>query len=108
METNPQSGCEQSLTVGGNSHEVKSVLQTSSHRAAAAPSDGVKVPPVIKNVLPIKLEPNSAAATDSCPYPAAALKRGDTGTVILLVYVAPDGRAADAQVETSSAGIIAA
>ena len=71
-------------------------------RAAAAPSDGVKVPPVAKNVLPIKLEPNSAAATDSCPYPAAALKRGDTGTVILLIYVAPDGRAADTQVETSS------
>jgi TonB family protein len=50
----------------------------------------------------VKLEPNSAAASDSCPYPAAARSRGDTGTVILLVYVAPDGRATDAKIETSS------
>jgi protein TonB len=50
----------------------------------------------------VKLEPNSSAAVDSCPYPAAARDRGDTGTVVLLIYVAPDGRATDTKVESSS------
>jgi periplasmic protein TonB len=68
----------------------------------APPSDVIKAPPPAKNISPVKLEPNSAAAADSCPYPAAARDRGDTGTVVLLIYVAPDGRAVDTQVESSS------
>jgi TonB family protein len=71
-------------------------------RASAPPADVGRPPPIGKNIAPVKLEPNSVPATDSCPYPPAALARGDTGTVILLINVAPDGRATDARIETSS------
>ena len=50
----------------------------------------------------MRVDPNGASASDSCPYPDAARSRGDTGTVILLIYVAADGRAADTKIETSS------
>ena len=68
----------------------------------APPVEVAKAAPPAKNIPPVRLEPHSAAAADSCPYPAAARARGDTGTVILLVYVAPDGRATDTRVESSS------
>ncbi|MGO9992910.1 MAG: energy transducer TonB [Steroidobacteraceae bacterium] len=71
--------------------------------SASRPSaDVVSAPPVGKNVASAKLAPDSAAASDSCPYPDAARSRGDTGTVILLIYVAPDGRTVDTKIETSS------
>jgi protein TonB len=70
--------------------------------APPASADLVKAPPAGKNISPVKLAPNSTAPSDSCPYPDAARRRGDTGTVILLLYVAPDGRAVDTQIETSS------
>jgi protein TonB len=78
--------------------------RVASAEKPAPPSDVVKAaaPPPAKNISPVKLEPNSAAAAESCPYPAAARERGDTGTVVLLIYVAPDGRAVDTQVESSS------
>lgn len=68
----------------------------------APPSDVKAAPPPAKNISPVKLEPNSEAWANSCAYPAAARDRGDTGTVVLLIYVAPDGRAVDSKVETSS------
>ncbi|MHB8475976.1 MAG: energy transducer TonB [Steroidobacteraceae bacterium] len=77
------------------------VLVASAEKPAP-PSDVTKAPPPAKNISPVKLEPNSSAAADSCPYPAAARDRGDTGTVVLLIYVAPDGRAVDTRVESSS------
>ena len=76
--------------------------RVASAEKPAPPPDVIKAVPPAKNISPVKLEPNSAAAADSCPYPAAARDRGDTGTVVLLIYVAPDGRAVDTQVETSS------
>jgi outer membrane biosynthesis protein TonB len=68
----------------------------------ASPADAARPTPIPKSILPVMLEPNSAAVSDSCPYPTAARNRGDTGTVILLIYVTPDGHATDTHIETSS------
>ena len=46
--------------------------------------------------------PNSVTQLNSCPYPKEALSQAETGTVVLLVHVAPDGTVASTQVETSS------
>jgi TonB family protein len=82
--------------------EGGSAATSAPPRASALPGDVVRAPPIGKNISPVRLEPNSAAVSDSCPYPAAALSRGDTGTVVLLIFVAPDGRATDTKIETSS------
>src|SRR6266446_3114152 len=52
-----------------------------SPRTPASPAVLAKSTPIPKNISPVKLEPNSAAVSDSCPYPVAARNRGETGTV---------------------------
>jgi TonB family protein len=39
---------------------------------------------------------------DKCPYPTEARNRVETGTVVLLVYVMPDGTAPNPQIDTTS------
>src|SRR6266404_3653146 len=73
-----------------------------SPRTPASPAVLAKSTPIPKNISPVKLEPNSAAVSDSCPYPVAARNRGETGTVVLLIYVTPDGHATDTNIESSS------
>jgi TonB family protein len=73
-----------------------------SPRTPASPAVLARSTPIPKNISPMKLEPNSAAVSDSCPYPAAARNRGETGTVVLLIYVTPDGHATDTNIESSS------
>jgi TonB family protein len=73
-----------------------------SPRTPASPAVLARSTPIPKNISPVKLEPNSAAVSDSCPYPAAARNRGETGTVVLLIYVTPDGHATDTNIESSS------
>jgi protein TonB len=79
-------------------------LAAASADKPVLPSDVSKAapPPPPTNIPPVKLEPNSSTWADSCSYPAAARERGDTGTVVLRIYVAPNGRAVDTQVESSS------
>jgi len=50
----------------------------------------------------ILLAQDSPTVDEACPYPAAAEESGDTGTVVLLVYIAADGRPTKAEVESSS------
>jgi TonB family protein len=69
---------------------------------SAAPPDDVSQPPVGKNVPPVKLTAESESLVDACPYPDAARHAGDTGTVVLLVFVAADGSALDTHVAASS------
>ena len=67
-----------------------------------AAAEGAAPPPLGKAVAPVRLDPRAPSANDSCPYPEVARNRGDTGTVVLLIYVAPDGRATDTKIESSS------
>lgn len=81
--------------------EAKSEPEPNPPAALHQPA-GSPTPAIPKFILPVKLAPNSVAPSESCPYPAAARARGDTGTVILLIYVTPDGRATEFRIETSS------
>jgi protein TonB len=84
-----------------SSAPVASALTTTQPAPHAHPDDA-KLPPVGKAVPAVRVDPNGGSATDSCPYPDVARNRGDTGTVVLLLYVAQDGRAADTEIEASS------
>jgi TonB family protein len=72
------------------------------HPGARPRDEDIEHPPIGKHVSPFKLAPNSPTVDEACPYPAAAEKNGDTGIVVLLVYVAADGSATTADVESSS------
>ncbi len=59
--------------------------------------------PAIGKVVPaIQPLPTKPSFDDACPYPAEARRRGDTGTVELLVLVAEDGSARKTVVDVSS------
>jgi TonB family protein len=59
-------------------------------------------PPMGKNIPAIVLTPESAASVDNCPYPEEARREVQTGSVVLLVYVAPDGIALNTKIDQSS------
>jgi len=61
--------------------------------------DMSKPPP---HVGPVRMTQSGMTFANSCAYPDEARRNGETGTVILLVYVSSAGNAATAQVETSS------
>jgi TonB family protein len=67
-----------------------------------AHDEDIDHPPIGKHVSAFKLAQDSPTVDEACPYPAAAEESGDTGTVILLVYVAADGSATKTDVESSS------
>jgi TonB family protein len=72
----------------------------------AAPSlaagPGESQPPFGKKVPSILPLPTTPSLDDACPYPKAARARGETGVVMLLVHVAPDGSAFETAVDQSS------
>jgi TonB family protein len=70
--------------------------------AGTAQNEDIEHPPIGKHVSAFKLARDSPTVDDACPYPAAAQKNGDTGTVVLLIYIAADGSASTARVESSS------
>jgi TonB family protein len=70
--------------------------------AGTAHDEDIERPPIGKHVSAFKLAQDSPTVDDACPYPAAAQKNGDTGTTVLLIYVAADGTAATTEVESSS------
>jgi TonB family protein len=75
----------------------------SAHEQAAgtAHDEDIEHPPVGKHLSGFKLADDSPAV-DDCPYPSAAEENADTGTVVLLVYIAADGSPAKTKVESSS------
>jgi protein TonB len=70
--------------------------------AGTAHAEDIEHPPFGKHVFAFKLAQDSPTVDEACPYPAAAEESGDTGTVVLLVYIAADGRPTKAEVESSS------
>jgi TonB family protein len=70
--------------------------------AGTAHDEDIEHPPFGKHVFAFKLAQDSPSVDDACPYPAAAQESGDTGTVVLLVYIAADGSPTKAEVESSS------
>jgi TonB family protein len=75
--------------------------------AAASPAkpatpDVGGVAPIGKKVAAIIPLPDAADKLASCPYPEEARRQVETGTVVLLVYVSPEGAAANTQIDTSS------
>jgi TonB family protein len=64
--------------------------------------DAAAVPPVGKHVSPVKPLPDAESSIESCPYPDQALHQGHTGSVGLLVYIAPDGGPQNIKVDESS------
>jgi TonB family protein len=59
-------------------------------------------PPIGKKVAALIPLPESASKLVSCPYPEEARHQVETGTVVLLVYVSPQGVPANTQIDTSS------
>ena len=59
-------------------------------------------PPLHANVPAIAPTPASAAGVADCPYPQEARRMMETGTVILLVRVGPDGGVLDTAIDQSS------
>jgi TonB family protein len=70
--------------------------------AAATHPDVGGTAPIGKKVPAIIPLPDSASKLASCPYPEDARRAVETGTVVLLVYVSPEGAAANTQVDASS------
>jgi TonB family protein len=70
-----------------------------SRTGSAADPD---TPPLGKKLPAIIPLPDSSAKLASCPYPDEARRLVETGTVVLLVHVSPDGGVASTHVETSS------
>jgi len=70
--------------------------------AGTAHYENIEHPPIGRHVSAFKLARDSPTVDDACPYPAAAQRNGDTGTVVLLIYIAADGSASTAEVESSS------
>jgi TonB family protein len=67
-----------------------------------AHDEDIEHPPFGKHVSAFKLAQDSPTVDQACPYPAAAEESGDTGTVVLLVYIAADGSPPRTEVESSS------
>jgi TonB family protein len=80
---------------------VESDVSASQSGPATHPDIG-GVAPIGKNVPAIIPLPDAASKMTSCPYPEDALRQLETGTVVLLVYVSPEGAAANTQVDKSS------
>jgi TonB family protein len=78
---------------------------TAAPAAPAAPAvhtDTGGPAPIGKKVPAIIPLPEAAAKLASCPYPEEARRQVETGTVVLLVYVSPEGAAANTQIDSSS------
>ena len=94
-----------------NSGSRRSTVAAAAHLPAAIPmvalpprpaEPGDSQPPFgkkVPSILPLSTTPS---LDDACPYPKAARARGETGIVLLLVHVAPDGSALGTAVDQSS------
>jgi TonB family protein len=69
---------------------------------ALGAASGESQPPFGKKVAAILPLPTTPSLDEACPYPSAARARGETGVVLLLVHVAPDGSALDTAIDQSS------
>jgi protein TonB len=88
---------------GADAGDSAAPLSTlAAQTAPAAPQDLGGAAPIGKKVPAIIPLPESASKLASCPYPEEARRQVETGTVVLLVYVSPEGAAANTQVDTSS------
>jgi len=67
-----------------------------------APRGEIDRPPFGKRLPAVIATPDAQArmqSEENCPYPAEARNEMQTGTVVLLVYVSPDGSAANVQLD---------
>jgi len=69
------------------------------------PPAPIDKPPMGQKFPAIIPLPDAATQLDSCPYPEEARRLVETGSVVLLVHVAPDGTVASTHVETSSGSV---
>lgn len=83
-----------------NRKPTPAAASVSSAKATPVASDAR--PPPHANVPSIAPTPASAAGVDACPYPQEARRMMETGTVILLVRVGPDGSVLDTAIDQSS------
>ena len=77
-------------------------IASSAPSAKPTPVASDARPPPHANVPAIAPNPASAAGVDACPYPQEARRMMETGTVILLVRVGPDGGVLDTAIDQSS------
>jgi protein TonB len=73
-----------------------------SQPARPAHYDPTDIPPPAKKILAIIPLPDSELKLAECPYPADARRQLETGTVVLLVHVSPEGSVVNTHVESSS------
>ena len=77
-----------------------------------APGGEINRPPFGKRLPAVIATPDAQArmqSEENCPYPAEARNEMQTGTVVLLVYVSPDGSAANVQLDgdgSSGSGVL--
>jgi TonB family protein len=72
------------------------------HPGKIASQGDIDHPPVGKNIPAIVLTAESAETVNNCPYPEEARREVQTGSVVLLVYVAADGDAYNTRIDRSS------
>jgi TonB family protein len=68
----------------------------------SAPRGEIDRPPFGKRLPALIATPDAQArmqSEENCPYPPEARNEMQTGTVVLLVYVSPDGSAANVQLD---------
>jgi TonB family protein len=92
-------------SVSGPAREELSRLPAPAVAAAPANPESAaddSVPEIGKAVPAILPMASVPSFVDSCPYPSSAVRRGDTGTTVVLVLVGPDGAARKVMVDASS------
>lgn len=59
-------------------------------------------PPVRMQAKPVPPRPDTSSRNTQPPYPGASRRMGEEGRVLLMLYVAEDGRVTDGRVDVSS------
>jgi TonB family protein len=68
----------------------------------STPSDSKAAAGALPLLRPLPKAAAAMANGDNCPYPREAMDKGVTGTVLLLVYVSPDGKPAKSKMDRTS------
>jgi len=95
------------------SSAVAGTATASPPRAATVASSQTANPPAVADkkidssasiqiLRPLPKAAKAMADSDNCPYPREAVEQGLTGTVSVLVYVAPDGRPMKTKMDKTS------
>jgi TonB family protein len=102
LASNPQTASPSPAPAAGSSAPEVIGATPSPPAGGTAHDEDIEHPPIGKHLSTFKLAQDSPSVDEACPYPAAAQENGDTGTVVLLIYVAADGSPTTADVESSS------